>query len=222
MKTLLLKNLSPCALLIAASFLSPAAFAAAKKKEATPAATAAESKTEKVNLNTADEKTIAGVKGVGEKLAAELVKNRPYKTWDDVSKVKGIGSGKKLDSFKMVLKLSEGVPAAAAPAEKSAKESKTAMTEKAAAVAPTAAAAPAAVAGGAAAGAAKAKSADVSSSVTPQSPPVKGMVWVNTSTKVFHREGDEWYGKTKRGKFMTEDEAIKAGYHESKEKSQKQ
>jgi hypothetical protein len=222
MKTLPIKRtLAVLALGVAVSFLSPMAFAA-EKKEPAPAASAAESKTEKVNLNTADEKTIAGAKSVGEKLAEELVKNRPYKTWDDVSKVKGVGSGKKLDSLKMVLKLSEGVPAAAAPAEKSVKESKTAMTEKAAAVAPTAAAAPAAVAGGAAAGASKAKSADVSSSVAPQSPPVKGMVWVNTSTKVFHREGDEWYGKTKHGKFMTEDDAIKAGYHESKEKPQKQ
>ena len=45
------------------------------------------------------------------------------------------------------------------------------------------------------------------------------MVWVNTETKVFHRQGDQWYGKTKKGKYMTEGDALKAGYHESKEKS---
>jgi hypothetical protein len=39
-----------------------------------------------------------------------------------------------------------------------------------------------------------------------------GMVWVNTETKVFHREGSRYYGKTKQGKYMTEDEALKAGY----------
>jgi hypothetical protein len=43
----------------------------------------------------------------------------------------------------------------------------------------------------------------------------KGMVWVNTSTKVYHKDG-EFYGTTKRGKFMTEDDAVKAGYRAAK------
>jgi hypothetical protein len=38
-----------------------------------------------------------------------------------------------------------------------------------------------------------------------------GKVWVNTDTKVYHKSG-RWYGKTKTGKFMTEDEAKAAGY----------
>ena len=44
----------------------------------------------------------------------------------------------------------------------------------------------------------------------------KGMVWVNTTTKVYHKDGAQ-YGKTKKGKFMTEDEAKKAGYRAAKE-----
>src|SRR5438477_531942 len=43
----------------------------------------------------------------------------------------------------------------------------------------------------------------------------KGMVWVNLSSKVYHKEG-KFYGKTKSGKFMTEDDAKKAGYREAK------
>jgi DNA uptake protein ComE-like DNA-binding protein len=54
-----------------------------------------------------------------------------------------------------------------------------------------------------------------------QAPPSRGMVWVNTETKVFHREGDKWYGNTKHGKYMTESDALKAGYRESKEHMRK-
>jgi hypothetical protein len=44
----------------------------------------------------------------------------------------------------------------------------------------------------------------------------KGLVWVNLSTHVYHKEGP-LYGTTKRGKFMTEDDAKKAGYRLAKE-----
>lgn len=39
----------------------------------------------------------------------------------------------------------------------------------------------------------------------------KGMVWVNLNTKVYHKDG-EFFGNTKNGKFMTEDDAKKGGY----------
>jgi hypothetical protein len=42
-----------------------------------------------------------------------------------------------------------------------------------------------------------------------------GKVWVNLETGVYHKNG-RWYGRTKNGKFMTEAEAKKAGYRESK------
>jgi outer membrane biosynthesis protein TonB len=38
-----------------------------------------------------------------------------------------------------------------------------------------------------------------------------GLVWVNTDTHVYHREGSGFYGTTKHGKYMTEQDAIQAG-----------
>jgi hypothetical protein len=38
-----------------------------------------------------------------------------------------------------------------------------------------------------------------------------GLVWVNPETHVYHREGSRFYGTTKKGKYMTEAEAIKEG-----------
>jgi cytoskeletal protein RodZ len=42
-----------------------------------------------------------------------------------------------------------------------------------------------------------------------------GLVWVNTDSGVYHRRGSRWYGRTKQGKYMTEADAIKAGYKAS-------
>ncbi len=39
-----------------------------------------------------------------------------------------------------------------------------------------------------------------------------GQVWVNTETGVYHREGSRFYGTTRRGKYMTEQDAIQANY----------
>ena len=39
-----------------------------------------------------------------------------------------------------------------------------------------------------------------------------GQVWINTETGVYHREGSRFYGTTRKGKYMTEQDAIQAGY----------
>ena len=40
-------------------------------------------------------------------------------------------------------------------------------------------------------------------------------VWVNPRTRVFHLPGTRWYGVTKGGTYMSEQEALAAGYRPS-------
>ena len=100
-------------------------------------------------------------------------------------------------------------------AQKKAKEAKDAVTqasETAATKTPAASKAPAAVKpqthkGGPSQNASATEIADAKT---------KGLVWVNTGTGVFHKDG-EYFGATKEGKFMTEADAIKAGHRAAKD-----
>lgn len=49
-----------------------------------------------------------------------------------------------------------------------------------------------------------------------KTPVGKETVWVNTATGIYHKKGARYYGKTKEGKYMPEDEAVQAGYKRSK------
>jgi hypothetical protein len=149
----------------------------------------------KVNLNTATQVELEKLPGVGEATAKKIVAGRPYTSVADLSKA-GVPA-------KTIEKITPfvAVGGAAAPAAKAAQAEKAVVTTEK--PQPPAAA--------------KAAESAKSSTTEARVLPAKGMVWVNTGTGVFHREGDRWYGKTKEGKFMTEAEALKAGHRASKE-----
>jgi hypothetical protein len=68
------------------------------------------------------------------------------------------------------------------------------------------AASPAAVSGAAA------KKTSAAAATSPPAPGGgHGLVWVNSDSHVYHREGSRFYGTTKKGKYMTEAEAVKEG-----------
>jgi hypothetical protein len=46
-----------------------------------------------------------------------------------------------------------------------------------------------------------------------------GKVWVNTASHVYHCSNDKWYGKTKKGEYMSEADAKAKGNHAERGKA---
>lgn len=62
--------------------------------------------------------------------------------------------------------------------------------------------------------AAKAPATKAAAAALPQAPGGgPGMVWLNTASNVYHCSGSTYYGKTKAGAYMTEDQAKAKGAH---------
>ena len=63
----------------------------------------------------------------------------------------------------------------------------------------------------AAANPAPARAASAKAAATPAPSGGHGLVWVNTESHVYHKEGSRFYGTTKKGKYVSEADAIKEG-----------
>lgn len=147
----------------------------------------------KVDLNTATSAELEKLPGIGPASAKKIIAGRPYKSAADLSKA-GLPA-------KTVEKITPLVTVGSVPA----------AAKQGPAVSPPHAAKPLPAAQPTAKAAAPAKAAK---QVPP--PAGKGMVWVNPDSKIYHPEGSRWYGKTKTGSYMTEAEAVKAGYRPAK------
>jgi Helix-hairpin-helix motif len=177
-------------------------FGAGKKTKSTDTTPQKTAPAKPVDLNTASEKDLISVPGIGSATAKKIIAGRPYTSVDGLSKA-GVAKTS-IDKFRSNVTVSGAAPAtAAAPAPAPAAK---ATTPAAAAPTPAAAATPAA----------KSTKTVAAASSQPAPPAGSGQVWVNLETKVYHKEGDRWYGKTKKGKYMPESDAIKAGYRLAK------
>ena len=184
-----------------------------------------------INLNTATEAQLSSIPGIGSKYAKKVIAGRPYKSIDDLSKagvptttIGKIRSQVSLTDTAVMRTAAKPIIPEATPAlvdlnrateeelrevpgvgEKYAKKIVASRPYES-------------VDDLSKVGVPKTIIVKIKSQVTVglTAAPEKGMVWVNLISNKYHKEGGLWYGKTKSGEYMTEADAIKAGYKAAK------
>ena len=182
---------------------------ASKKEEKEKKSGAKVAPASAVDINTASSAELEAVPGIGAATAKKIIASRPYSSVADLSKA-GLQANQ-LKSLTPMLKVGAMPAAAKTNPMPSTPMSTTPMT-------PAPGTAPASARTTATPATTKAATNTGGSMGAPAPGGGAGLVWVNSETKVFHRQGDKYYGTTKRGKYMSEADAVKAGNHETKQK----
>ena len=188
----------------------------------------------KIDLNTASQARLESLPGVDPATAKQIIAGRPYTSVADLSKA-GVPAST-IERITPLVKV--GLPGrVAATTKKGAQKTAAGVgkgadatakgVEKGADVTATGvgkgvSAASKGVQKGAAATASAAGKVNRKITGAPQVPPQAGMVWADTATKIYHKEGDPSYGTTKSGKWLTEEEAVKESYRAAKPKAAKE
>ena len=177
----------------------------------------------KIDLNTASQARLESLPGVDPATARQIIAGRPYTSVADLSKA-GVPAST-IERITPLVKV--GLPGRVAATTKKGAQKTAAGVGKGADVTATGvgkgvSAASKGVQQGAAATASAAGKVNRKITGAPQVPPQAGMVWADTATKIYHKEGDPSYGTTKSGKWLTEEEAVKEGYRAAKPKAAKE
>jgi DNA uptake protein ComE-like DNA-binding protein len=152
----------------------------------------------KIDLNSASEEQLQELPGVGPAYAKKIVANRPYRSVNDLSKT-GMPAST-IDKISGKVTVAHQRSPAAAPSSRAPQPTTVEPSSRSRATNRT-------------------ETAPAPRATAPRSTPSQdganadhqGQVWLNTDTNIYHRQDSRWYGKTKSGKYVTEEEAIREG-----------